>query len=68
MMKSNIYLEYQGIQKEQKDFIATSKEIWVKELGNKIKDIETLELYVKPEENAVYYVFNGTVTGSFSLS
>lgn len=65
-MKSNIYVEYQGIQKEQKDFVATAKEIWVS-LGNKIKDIETLDLYVKPEEQTVYYVFNGTITGNFSL-
>lgn len=65
-MKSNIYVEYQGVQKEQKEFVAAAKEIWVG-LGNKIKDIETLELYVKPEENFVYYVFNGDVTGKFPL-
>ena len=67
IMKSNIYVEYQGIQKEQKDFVTTAKEIWVKQLGNKIKDIETLDLYVKPEEHMVYYVFNDSVKGNFSF-
>lgn len=63
-MKSNIYVEYQGIQKEQKDFVASVKEIWVKN-GNKIKDINSLDLYIKPEEQMVYYVINSDITGSF---
>ena len=64
IMKSNIYVEYQGSKKEQKDFIAKTKEIWVS-MGNKIKDINTLDLYVKPEELTVYYVINEDTKGSF---
>ena len=31
------------------------------------EEIKTLELYVKPEDNAVYYVVNGTVTGQIEF-
>ena len=31
--------------------------------GNKVGDIKTIELYVKPEDDAVYYVINKTESG-----
>ena len=31
------------------------------------EEIKTLELYVKPEDNAVYYVVNGSVTGQIEF-
>lgn len=65
-MKSYTYIEYKEVKVEDKALIVKAKEIWV-ELGNKIKDIETLKLYVKPEEMAVYYVFNDDVSGFFPL-
>lgn len=65
-MKSNLYVEYQDVQMEQKEFIATAKEIWT-ETGKKLKDLHSLDLYVKPEERAVYYVMNEDMTGHFSF-
>lgn len=50
-----------------KDLLDKVKEIWTKELGNKVKDLVDLKIYVKPEECAAYYVINGDVTGSFEL-
>ena len=38
------------------------KKKWTSE-GHKINEIETLDLYLKPEEYAVYYVINGSTTG-----
>lgn len=35
--------------------------------GNKIKDLKTLNLYVKPEEDAAYYVINENVSGKIEL-
>lgn len=57
-MKSNVYVEYQGQQTLMKDVLAKIKKEWTAE-GNKIKDIDTLDMYVKPEERKVYYVVNG---------
>ena len=65
-MKTSTYVEFQGKQLDEKELIAKAKNIWV-ESGNKASDLNSLKLYVKPEENQAYYVFNEEVTGSFSL-
>ncbi|MBB5265025.1 hypothetical protein HNP82_002164 [Catenibacillus scindens] len=65
-MKTTLFVEYGQNQTEDKALIAKVKEIWVN-AGNKIKDINTLNLYVKPEENSVYYVVNETVSGKLTL-
>lgn len=65
-MKSAFYVEYAGNQVEDKTIIAKAKAIW-QEQGNKMKDLTSLNLYVKPEENAVYYVFNKDISGKFPL-
>lgn len=65
-MKSTFYVEYAGNQVEDKAIIAQAKAIWAQQ-GNKMKDLTSLNLYVKPEENAVYYVFNDEISGQFPL-
>lgn len=68
-MKSTFNVEYGANKIESKEVIAAAKKIWVDE-GNKnrkVKDLAKLDLYVKPEENAVYYVFNDDESGSFPL-
>ena len=65
-MKSAFYIEYAGNQVEDKAVIAQAKAIWTQQ-GNKMKDLTSLNLYVKPEENAVYYVFNDEISGQFPL-
>lgn len=65
-MKTSFYVEYAGKQVEEKAVIAKVKALWVAD-GNKIKDLKTLNLYVKPEENAAYYVINENVSGKIEL-
>jgi len=62
MAKTSMFVEYQGKQVEDKAILASVKKAWT-EAGNKVGDMKTVELYIKPEENAVYYVINGTETG-----
>lgn len=62
-----IYLEYAGKQILDKDLVEKVKEIWTKELGNKVKDMIDVKIYVQPENNVVYYVINGSVEGKFDL-
>lgn len=66
-MKSNIYVQYQEIEANTADFVAEAKKIWQAK-GNKVKDLKTLDLYAKPEENTVYCVFNGKDSDSFPMS
>lgn len=68
-MKSTLNVQFGGNTIESKGIIAAAKKVWVDE-GNqnrKVKDLQKLDLYIKPEENAVYYVFNDDESGSFPL-
>ena len=65
-MKMKTFVEYSGKQGEEKEVIANIKKVWV-EAGNKVGDIKTLELYIKPEEATVYYVINETEKGSIEF-
>ena len=66
MAKTSMFVEYQGKQVEYKAIVAAVKKAWT-EAGNKVGDMKTVELYIKPEEAAVYYVINGTETGKVEL-
>ena len=65
-MKVEAVVEYYGKQVEEKDMIASVKKAWTKS-GKKVGDIKSMKLYIKPEESAVYYVINGTDTGSVAF-
>lgn len=52
------YIQYLGKEIEQTELVERVKENWITQ-GNDAKSIKNLELYVKPEEGAVYYVVNG---------
>lgn len=66
-MKTALYIQFNGLEIEQQDILAKVKETWVSQLGRKVKDIKTMDTYVKPEEQAVYYVINETETGRIDL-
>ena len=65
-MKSALYVEYQGRQLNEKDIIADAKKIWTNS-GKKASDLTSLKIYIKPEDNMAYYVFNDDESGSFPL-
>ncbi|MGN0435151.1 MAG: DUF6465 family protein [Wujia sp.] len=65
-MKSTFYIEYYGKQIDEAALIKEAKSIWTKS-GKKAGDLKSLALYVKPEENTAYYVFNDDETGSFVI-
>lgn len=66
-VKTKIELQYAEKNISYDDIVKKAKEFWTLELGNKAEDLKSLDLYVKPEENRVYYVANGKETGSFEL-
>ena len=65
-MKENIYIEFYGEQILQSDVVAEAKKIW-KDSGKKAADLKKLEIYVKPEDDRIYYVFNCDESGSFPI-
>lgn len=65
-MKTTFFVEYYGKQIDQETLIKEAKSIWTKN-GNKAANLKSLNLYIKPEENTAYYVFNDDETGSFVI-
>ena len=59
-------VQYLGKEIYEKDMIALVKKAWTAK-KNRISDIRSIELYIKPEDHAVYYVVNGDFTGSLEL-
>ena len=44
-----------------------AKDVWVYDYDKKASELKKVELYVKPFESKVYYVFNDDITGSFDI-
>lgn len=65
-MKSSVYVEYQEKQLQEKELITKAKQIW-KDTGKKATDLKSLQIYIKPEENMAYCVFNDEEKAEFSL-
>lgn len=66
VVTEEVYLQYAGKEFSSADLTAKVKEIW-KEMGKKAADLKDIKVYVKPEENAAYYVINNEEAGSFGL-
>ena len=66
-VKANISVQFSGKEYKTEDLVKIAKDVWQYDLGKKVADFKTVDLYVKPEENAVYYVINGEVTGNFAI-
>ena len=65
--KVSVNLQFAGKEYKAEDFEKMAKDVWQYDLGNKAADLKSVDLYVKPEENKVYYVMNGDVTGDFDI-
>lgn len=66
-VKASVSVQFAGKEYKTDDFVKIAKDVWQYDLGNKVADFKSVELYVKPEEEVVYYVINGDVTGSFAI-
>ncbi|MCM1105228.1 MAG: DUF6465 family protein [Clostridium sp.] len=65
--KNSITLEWDGRSLTEESLVQSAKDVWQYDLGRDVKDFKSVELYIKPADQAVYYVINGDVTGSFGL-
>ena len=62
-----LYLQFAGKEYSEKDILQKVKDVWTKELKNKVGDMKDVKIYLKPEENSAYYVINGDTTGRVEL-
>ena len=66
-VKSELHLQFGGNSYTQEELVKIAKDVWKYDLKQKVGDLTSVELYVKPEEHAVYYVMNKDFTGSFYI-
>ena len=58
-IKTNVLLQFANKEVAEKDIIANAKKAWTAQTKGKIKDIKTMDIYVKTEEHKAYFVVNG---------
>jgi len=66
-VKCEMQLQFAGKSYTQDELLQMAKDVWKYDLKQKATDLKTVELYVKPEESAVYYVMNKDFAGSFVI-
>lgn len=54
-----VNIQFGGKDLKIEEIEAAIKKAWMDETGKKETEIEKLEIYIKPEESAAYYVVNG---------
>ena len=65
-MKERMYIEIGNSQNEIGFLKTEAKNQW-KAAGNLVKDINSLDFYIKPHENKCYYVINEDFSGNVDL-
>ena len=63
----SLQIQFGGKSYGQEDLMKIAKDVWKYDLKQKVGDLVSVELYVKPEESKVYYVMNGEFSGDFSI-
>lgn len=66
-LKEDLHIQYGGKAYSQEELMKIAKDVWKYDLQQKASALNSVELYVKPEENVVYYVMNNEFTGHFGI-
>ena len=66
-LKTEFFLQFSGKEDTEKEILKKVKDVWTKDLKNKVGDMKDVKIYLKPEESAAYYVVNGDTTGKIDL-
>ena len=65
--KSEVIIQRSDFEVTSSGLVDEVKEIWTKQMGNLVRDLKDVKVYVNTEEAMAYYVINGEVNGSFAL-
>ena len=66
-IKTEMFLQFAGKEYSQEEIVQKVKDIWTYDLGKNVDEIKDVQLYLKPEESAAYYVVNGEESGKVIL-
>lgn len=65
--KTAVHIQFAGKSYSQEELIKIAQDVWKYDLKQKVRELASIDLYVKPEENKVYYVMNQEFTGFFNI-
>lgn len=57
-IRTVISVQHNGVEVTDKQIMAKIKKVWT-ESGKLVKDLDAVDIYVKPAEDMVYYVIEG---------
>ncbi len=66
-VKVTVKLQFGGREISTEELVQNAKNVWQYDMNRNPEDFKIVELYVKPEEQTVYFVVNGSEQGCFSL-
>ncbi len=65
--KSSIVYQFADKEYDLSSLTNIAKDVWTYDLEGKEEDLNSVKLYMKPEEGKVYYIFNENIEGSFYI-
>ena len=65
--KTNVTLQYADKDLSYNDLIQNAKNVFQYDMSGDPNSINKLDLFVKPDENKVYFVINDDIQGSYDL-
>ena len=66
MLKPEVFVQFQGREAVVEEVVEKAKAQYVAE-GHRVSSIKSLQVYLKPEEYAAYYVINQKFAGRVDL-
>ncbi len=66
-LKTNIVLQYADKNVTYDTLVENAENVYQYDMGKNVADIKKLDLYVKPEENTVYFVVNDKEHNQYGL-
>ena len=66
-LKTAVTLQFHDNDYSTDRLIQSAKDVWQYDMGRDVSEIESISMYVKPEDNRVYCVINGTEHLDFSI-
>ena len=66
-VKSAVYVQYAGREVDVTELTSAAQKDYMKKTGKKASEVKKVEIYIKPEENAEYYVVNGEGADDYKI-
>ena len=66
-VQCDMVIQFQGKEYTKEELEKIANDVWVYDCERKASEIESISMYVKPEESKVYCVFNGEIPVSFDI-